>query len=244
MILEAVGLRKSFGGVVALDDVSVSVEAGKVTCLLGDNGAGKSTLIRILSGVLPPDAGEIRFDGRVVRFETPRAALDAGIATLYQDLALVPLMSAWRNFFLGREPTNGRGLLRRIDVARARSETTQAVSRFGVALDDPDRSVGTMSGGERQSLAIARALHAGARVLILDEPTAALGVKQAKRVLEAIRSAREQGSAVVLITHNPAHALEAGDAFVILRQGRVFARYGRDEATFERLAAAMSGVAS
>jgi simple sugar transport system ATP-binding protein len=241
MTLEARSVRKAFGGVVALDDVSVALPPAQVTCILGDNGAGKSTLIRILAGVLAPDSGEIRLDGHVISFDSPRAALDAGVATLHQDLALVPMLAAWRNFFLGREPVVGRGPFRRIDVEHAKRVTLEEVRRFGVELTDPDRPVGTLSGGERQSLAIARALHAGARVLILDEPTAALGVKQAALVLEAIRRTRQQGTAVVLITHNPAHALEVGDAFVILRQGRALARYVRADATIERLAVRMGG---
>ncbi len=237
LALERATMR--FGGVVALDDVSMELSEGRVTCLLGENGAGKSTVIAILSGVLRPSAGRVLLDGAPVALGSPRDARARGIATVYQNLALVPLMSVWRNFFLGQEPVTGRGPLRRLDARRCRSESRDALSTMGILMEDVNRPVGALSGGERQAIAIARALHFGARVLILDEPTAALGVRQAELVLQQVQHARERGAAVLLVTHNPAHALRAGDDFVVLRRGRLAARLAG--ATVEQLAGLMAG---
>jgi len=230
-----------YGRVEALERVSFSVRAGETTCLLGDNGAGKSTLVRILTGVDRPTAGEIRVDGERVEFESPRAARDRGIAVVHQDLGLVPLLSAWRNFFLGAEPTRGQGPLRRIDVRRAAAIAQAETAAMGVELEDPDRPVATLSGGERQAVAIARALHFGARVLVLDEPTAALGVRQSATLLEQVRRARERGVGIVLVTHNPHHALPVGDRFVVLRRGRVAAQLTAGDASAPRLESLMAG---
>ena len=220
MNIELRSVSKRFGSVIALDDVSFSVQSGQVTCLLGDNGAGKSTLIRILSGVYAPTSGRYLIDGDDARFDSPRDALSRGIATVHQDLGLVPLLSIWRNFFLGAEPKTGR-LLPRIDVVLARATASSALQTMGITVRDADEPVAMLSGGERQSIAIARALHRGARVLILDEPTAALGVRQAALVLRNIAEAAKRGVAVVLVTHNPAHALEVADRLVVLKQGKV-----------------------
>ena len=230
-----------FGGVVALERASLAARAGEVTCLLGDNGAGKSTLIKVLAGVHPPTEGECLLDGEAVRFRSPREALSRGIATVYQDLAMVPLMSVWRNFFLGSEPTHGRGPFRRIDSERCREETRTELAAMGIELRDPDQPVGSLSGGERQAVAIARALHFGARVLILDEPTAALGVKQSERVLQHVRTAADRGVAVVFVTHTPHHAHPVGDRFVVLRRGRVVADEPREALPVEQLMALMAG---
>ena len=167
--------RKYFGNVVALKDVSVGVGAGEVTCVLGDNGAGKSTFIKILSGVHRHDEGELLVEGEETHFNSPREAKERGIATVFQDLATVPLMSIWRNFFLGSEPTKGAGPLQRIDVAFAQETMREELRKMGIDVRDPDQPVGTLSGGERQAVAIARAVYFGAKVLILDEPTSALG---------------------------------------------------------------------
>jgi simple sugar transport system ATP-binding protein len=220
-LLSAEGISKRFGGVVALADVNFHVHAGEVTCLLGDNGAGKSTLIRILAGVFPPTAGRLLMDGGEVRFRAPRDALARGIATVHQDLALIPLLSVWRNFHLGAEPARGRGPLRRMDVGAARRTTLDALGEFGIRLLDADRPVATLSGGERQSIAIARAVHRGARVLILDEPTAALGIRQTERVLQTVRAVRDRGVGVVLITHDPVQADAVADRRVVLEKGTV-----------------------
>lgn len=238
--VERVAMR--FGHVVALDDVSLDVSPATVTCLLGDNGAGKSTLIRILSGVYRPTAGTMKVDGEPVAFDSPRDARHHGIATVHQDLALIPLMSVWRNFFLGEEITRGTGPLRRIDVRRCRETARTGLADLGIRIRDPDQPVATLSGGERQCVAIARAIHFGARVLILDEPTAALGVRQAGVVLRFIENARDRGVAIIFVTHNPHHAFAAGDTFTILRRGRVAATFTKDETDASRLADLMSGI--
>ncbi len=227
-ILRVEQVSKRFGHIAALRDVSLDVSAGRVTCLLGDNGAGKSTLIGILAGVYQPSAGRYLVDGSPVRFASPREALRRGIATVYQDLAMIPLMSVWRNFVLGAEPELGRSLFRRLDVAGCKRIAREALALLGVEIRDLSQPVGTLSGGERQAVAIARAIHFGARVLILDEPTAALGVRQASAVLDYVKRARERGVGVVVITHNPHHALAVGDRFVVLRQGVVVADRGRE----------------
>ncbi|RCV50941.1 ATP-binding cassette domain-containing protein [Marinitenerispora sediminis] len=240
-LVEARGVGKFYGNVPALTDVSTAVRAGRVTCVLGDNGAGKSTLIKILSGVHRHDRGELLVDGAAVSFSGPREALDAGIATVHQDLAMVPLMPIWRNFFLGSELSRGRGPLRRLDVAAMRATTRAELLRMGIDLRDVDQPVGTLSGGERQSVAIARAVHLGARVLILDEPTAALGVRQAGVVLRYVARARELGLGVVFITHNPHHAYPVGDRFLLLSRGRSLGEYGREEIDRAELTRLMAG---
>jgi simple sugar transport system ATP-binding protein len=240
-LLRVENVSKHFGSIVALEDVSMQVDEGRVTCLLGDNGAGKSTLIRILSGVYRPSTGRYLVDGSPVSFASPREALERGIATVHQDLALIPLMSIWRNFFLGAEPARGIWPFRSIDVHRCREVAQQSLASMGLRITDPDLAVGTLSGGERQSVAIARAIHFGARVLILDEPTAALGVKQAGVVLRYIAVARDRGVGVVFITHNPHHAYAVGDRFVILKRGCVDGDFSRGEVSVEDVVGRMAG---
>ncbi|MBU1878008.1 MAG: ATP-binding cassette domain-containing protein, partial [Chloroflexi bacterium] len=191
-ILEVRNVTKMFGSVIALSDVSAQVYPGQVTCLLGDNGAGKSTLIKIFAGVHQPTEGDYLFEGQKVTFNSPRDALNMGIATVYQDLSLIPLMPIWRNFFLGSEPEKGWGPFKRYDTVLAKRTVRQEMSKMGIDIRDPDQPVGTMSGGERQSIAISRAIYFGAKVLILDEPTAALGVKQAGIVLHYILQAKNR----------------------------------------------------
>jgi simple sugar transport system ATP-binding protein len=240
-IIELHNISKLFGSVIALRNISIEIPAGEVTCLLGDNGAGKSTLIKILSGYHQPTSGEYRFEGEPIHLSSPGDARAHGIATVYQDLALVPLMSIWRNFFLGSEPECGWGPFRRYDIALARRTVREELGKMGIDIRDPDQSVGTLSGGERQSLAIARAVYFGAKVLILDEPTAALGVKQAGTVLRYVVQAKARGLAVIFITHNPHHAYVVGDRFVILKRGRVSGHWRRDEVDREVLIQGMSG---
>jgi len=240
-ILEINNVSKYFGNVIALQDVSMFVRAGEVTCLLGDNGAGKSTLIKTLAGVHKPSDGSYTFEGAAVDFNSPREALDMGIATVYQDLAMIPLMSIWRNFFLGSEPTRGWGPWRRFDVDSAKQVTREEMSKMGIDIRDPDQPVGTLSGGERQSVAIARAVYFGAKVLILDEPTAALGVKQAGVVLKYILQAKQRGIGVIFITHNPHHAYPVGDHFVILRRGQVYGDFTKADIPLEQLVQMMAG---
>ncbi len=240
-MLEVRDVSKHFGSVIALQGISTAASSGEVTCVLGDNGAGKSTLIKILSGVHQHDTGEYLVDGETVRFQNPRDALDRGIATVYQDLAMIPLMSVWRNFSLGSEPTTGRGPLRRFDVRLARQETREELAKMGIDVRDPDQPVGTLSGGERQSVAIARAVYFGARVLILDEPTSALGVKQAGIVLRYIAQARDRGLGVIFITHNPNHAYPVGDRFLILNRGRSAGGFAKGDITIQELTQLMAG---
>ncbi|MEP7082478.1 MAG: ATP-binding cassette domain-containing protein [Chloroflexota bacterium] len=240
-LIEARNLTKYFGGVIALYDVSLSVRRGEVLCLLGDNGAGKSTLIKTLSGVHPPDHGTILIDGEEVQLSSPRDALQRGIATVYQDLAMIPLMSISRNFFLGSELTRGAGPFRTLDLAQADRLTREALSGMGIDLRDTAQPVGTLSGGERQSVAIARAIHFGAKVVILDEPTSALGVKEAGVVLRFIAQARDDGIGVILITHNVNHAFPVGDRFTILDRGRLRGSFTKDEITPAKLLEHMGG---
>jgi simple sugar transport system ATP-binding protein len=240
-LLEIRGAAKYFGSVISLKDISTTVRAGQVTCVLGDNGAGKSTFIKLLSGVYQPDEGELLMDGQTVTFNSPRQALDAGIATVFQDLAMIPLMAIWRNFFLGSEPTKGWGPFKRFDKETAQRITRQELGQMGIDIRNPDQPVGTLSGGERQSVAIARAVHFGARLLILDEPTSALGVRQAGVVLKYIVAARDRGLGVIFITHNPHHAYPVGDRFLLLKRGRSLGDFAKGEITRDELTQMMAG---
>jgi simple sugar transport system ATP-binding protein len=240
-VLEARAISKYFGRVIALEDVSLSVRPGEVNCLLGDNGAGKSTLIKTLSGVHRPDSGSLFMDGQPVVLQSPRDALDRGVATVYQDLAVLPLMSISRNFFVGSEPTVGWGPFRRFDVTAAGQVATEQMLEIGIQVRDPGQLVGTLSGGERQTLAIARAEYFGARVLILDEPTSALGVKEAAIVLRHVIRARSKGLGVIFITHNVQHALPVGDRFTILSHGRLAGEFLRGEVGQDELLRLMGG---
>ncbi len=236
-------VSKYFGSVVALENVSFDARYGEVHCLLGDNGAGKSTLIKIISGVFEPDAGRMLVDDVDVQLKSPRDALEHGIATVYQDLAMIPLMSISRNFFLGTEPTKGWGPFRRFDLEYADEVTRTELSKMGINVRDTEQPVGTLSGGERQSVAIARAVYHGAKVLILDEPTAALGVKEAGVVLRYVAQARARGIAVILITHNVHHAYPIGDRFTILNRGTVMndVTFTKDQISREEVVAMMAG---
>jgi simple sugar transport system ATP-binding protein len=240
-VMELRNVSKRFGSVIALRDVSIAVNPGEVHCLLGDNGAGKSTLIKILAGVHRPSEGEILVAGRPVAFRSPRDAADAGVATVFQDLGLIPMMSIARNFFLGREPVTGAFPFRRFDQERANSVARQALVDVGIEVRDPTQAVGTLSGGERQSVAIARAVHFGAKVLILDEPTSALGVHQAAMVLKFVIEARLRGIAVILITHNINHAYPVADVFTLLNRGTSKGTYAKAEISREQVMAIMSG---
>jgi simple sugar transport system ATP-binding protein len=240
-LLEVRNVSKYFGNVVALKDVSVQVGNNEVTCVLGDNGAGKSTFIKILSGVHRHDEGQLLVDGEDTHFSSPREAKERGIATVFQDLATVPLMSIWRNFFLGSEPTKGKGPLRRVDIRFAQDTMVEEMRKMGIDVRDPDQPVGTLSGGERQAVAIARAVYFGAKVLILDEPTSALGVKQSGVVLRYVAQARQRGLGVIFITHNPHHAFPVGDRFVVLNRGKVLGSWRKGEISRDELIKMMSG---
>ncbi|BBC31963.1 Sugar ABC transporter ATP-binding protein [Streptomyces graminofaciens] len=240
-VVELRGAGKAYGNIRALHGVDLSVRPGEVTCVLGDNGAGKSTLIKIISGLHQHTEGEFLVDGTPVRFNTPREALDSGIATVYQDLATVPLMPVWRNFFLGSELTKGPWPVRRLDIETMKKTADTELRNMGIVLDDLDQPIGTLSGGQRQCVAIARAVHFGARVLILDEPTAALGVKQSGVVLKYIAAARDRGLGVIFITHNPHHAYMVGDHFSVLRLGTMELSAARDQVSLEELTNHMAG---
>jgi simple sugar transport system ATP-binding protein len=240
-LVELQGVGKSFGAIQALEDVDLRVNAGEVACVLGDNGAGKSTLIKIISGLHPHTEGTLTVDGEEVHFSSPREALDRGIATVYQDLAVVSLMEVWRNFFLGSELRKGRFPLAPLDIPRMREIADTELGKMGIHVKDINQPIGTLSGGQRQCVAIARAVYFGARVLILDEPTAALGVKQSGVVLKYTAAARDAGLGVVFITHNPHHAFLVGDHFVILKLGRRVLDKKRSEVTLEELTTEMAG---
>lgn len=240
-LVELKSVSKYFGSVIALKDVSFELRAGEVHCLLGDNGAGKSTLIKVLSGVHVPDEGEILVGGAPARFASPKETLDEGIATVYQDLALVPLMSVARNFFLGREPVKPMGPLRQFDVEFANRTSYRELSDMGIELRDPEQPVGTLSGGERQCLAIARAIYFGAKVLILDEPTSALGVHQASVVLKLIVQSKARGIGVIFISHNVHHAYVVGDRFTLLKRGRNAGTFLKNEISRDQLLNLMAG---
>ena len=241
-LIEFKDVCKYFGGVIALEKISFSIESGGITCcLLGDNGAGKSTLIKTLSGVHKPTTGEILIDGKPVEFNSPRDAMNCGIATVYQDLALVPLMSISRNFFMGREPIKKVFGFPVYDSAYADRIALEQLDEFGIQVADAEQAVGTLSGGQRQCLAIARAVYFGAKILILDEPTAALGVKQSANVLKMIMRVKARGIGIVFITHNVQHATLVGDSFSVLNRGRTLGFYQKSQISAEELYNKMAG---
>lgn len=237
LVLDDVG--KAYGNVEALRGVSMDVRQGEVTCVLGDNGAGKSTLIKIIAGLHAHTSGVMRLDGTETTFSSPREAQARGIATVYQDLALAPLMSVWRNFFLGNELT--KGVFRSLDVEQMKRIAGEELTKMGIVIPDLDRPIGALSGGQKQCIAIARAIYFGAKVVILDEPTAALGVKQSGVVLKYIAKMRDAGLGVVFITHNPHHAFLVGNHFIILKLGRVVLDAHRADLTLDQLTAEMAG---
>lgn len=237
-MIELYDISQTFGNFHALRGINLSVKEGAVTCVLGDNGAGKSTLIKILAGLNQPTGGTITVDGEEVNFTSPRDSLDAGIATVYQDLALVPSLSVWRNFFLGQELTGALGSLREEEMKRI---THEQLSEMGIELGDVSVELSALSGGQRQVVAIARAIYFGARYIILDEPTAALGVKQSGMVLRFIDAARERGMGVVFITHNPQHAYLVGDHFIVLTVGQMSLDASKEEVTLPELTQWMAG---
>ena len=240
-IIQMRDIEKHFGSVIALAGVSLDVYPGECHCLLGDNGAGKSTFIKTMSGVHKPTHGEIIFEGKPMHFDDPRDAISAGIATVYQDLAMIPLMSVARNFFMGNEPVRKIAGIPFYDKAHADRVTMEEMKSMGINLRGPDQAVGTLSGGERQTVAIARAVHFGAKVLILDEPTSALGVRQTSNVLATIDKVRKQGIAVVFITHNVRHALAVGDRFTVLNRGKTLGTAQRGQITPDELQDMMAG---
>ena len=232
-------IKKEFPGVLALDDVSLEAKAGSVHALMGENGAGKSTLIKILSGVHQPTSGTIYVDEKKVFFRNPRDAAAAGIGTVYQDLAINQLMSVTRNFFMGRELTSTFGVLRMDDMDKIAHEE---MKKIGIDFTDPSQAVGTMSGGQRQTLAIARAIYFGAKVLILDEPTSALGQKQQMEVLKTIKKVRARGDiAIIFITHNEIHSRLIADRYAFLALGKVIGAGTKKQLAGEDIRRLMAG---
>jgi simple sugar transport system ATP-binding protein len=241
-VVELQQVSKSFLGVQAVRGLSMRIMPGRVFCLLGENGAGKSTVIKMLTGVERPSSGEILVDGEVTHFTSPRDARERGIATVYQEVGTLPLMSVARNFVLAAEPTKGRGLFRRFDIDEASRIALAGLKELGISrVHDGRQLVGTLSGGERQALAIARALHFGARLLVLDEPTAALGVRESATVLRLIDTVRSRGVAVVFITHNAYHAHSVGDEFLILRRGETLATFSKADKPIGEVIELMAG---
>jgi simple sugar transport system ATP-binding protein len=240
--MELRAVSKHFGGVVAVSNVSIAIDHGEVTCVLGDNGAGKSTLIKVMSGVYRPSAGELRLNGAKVEFGSPRAAQARGVATVHQDPGTFPLMDVAQNFFVGRELESGRRPFRRLDRRRAGEIAVEQMRALGIRrVTSGSQVIGTLSAGERQALAIARALHFGARLLIMDEPTSALGVKESGIVLRLIARAKAQGAAVVFVTHNADHALAIGDKFIVLIHGAIAASFARGGRSREAVMSLMAG---
>ncbi|MGX5802533.1 ATP-binding cassette domain-containing protein [Bradyrhizobium sp. Arg314] len=240
-VIEVNNVVKHYGSVIALSGVSMKVSQGEVLCLLGDNGAGKSTLIKTLSGVVRPTSGDFLVEGKPVTFNSPRDALDAGIATVYQDLAMIPLMSITRNFFMGREPLKGIPPFRHIDFKHCNAVTHEEMRKIGIDIRDPNQAVGTLSGGERQCVAIARAVYFGAKVLILDEPTSALGVAQTSMVLKYIHQVQQKRLGVIFITHNVRHAYAVGSRFTVLNRGKTLGTCAKGEISIDELQNMMAG---
>ena len=233
--LEGRGLTKTFGRIKGLEAVDFSVEAGEVVGLLGDNGAGKSTLVKILSGVYAPDAGRLFLAGRPTSFSSAKDARRWGIETVYQDLALVETMSIARNFFLGAEPTKRYGPVRLLDTAAMNRIAAEALARIGIQIRAVEGSVSTLSGGERQAIAIGRTIHFGGKLLILDEPTSALSIHETNKVLGYIGQARDRGLAVIFVTHNLYHVYPIADRLVILEHGRKIGDFAREQVTLDEL---------
>ena len=240
-LIQMTDVGKFYGAIRALRGINLSVDAGEVTCVLGDNGAGKSTLIKIMSGLHGHSEGTLAIDGKPTHLTSPRMALDYGIATVYQDLAVVSLMEVWRNFFLGSELRGSKAPLAPLKISEMKEIADSELRKMGVVVKDINQPIGTLSGGQRQCVAIARAVYFGARVLILDEPTAALGVKQSGVVLKYTAAARDAGLGVVFITHNPHHAYLVGDRFVILKLGTCVLDRKRSEVSLQELTAEMAG---
>jgi len=240
-LLRVENVARRFGAVTALEGVSLDIWPGEVLALLGDNGAGKSTLIKIIAGSQPPSSGRLLFEGREVAFASPADAKALGIETVYQDLSLCPNVDVVGNFFMGREPTRGFGPLRRFDIESANRIAREEMQKIGIDVRDPSQAVGTLSGGERQCVAIARAVYFGAKVLILDEPTSALGVKQASVVLRYVAQARARNLGVIFISHNVHHAWAVGDKFTVLNRGKTLGTFDKSQITREQLLSMMAG---
>jgi len=234
ILVKMVGINKRFGTVQALKNVDFTVKHQEVVGLVGDNGAGKSTLIKILSGVYPPDKGEFFFEGEKKYIDSPKKARDMGIETVYQHLALIDLMSIARNFFLGREPVKKFAkVVNFLDGKKIDKVAKEALKNIGITIRSVDEEVALLSGGERQAIAIVRAIYFGAKLLVLDEPTAALSIKESHKVLDYVTDARERGLSVIFITHNIFHVYSVADRFTILEHGEKIGDFNKDEVSAE-----------
>lgn len=245
-VLALKGVSKSFGPVQALSDVDFEIHDGEVVALVGDNGAGKSTMVKTIAGIHGADGGQILFEGREVKIAGPTDATDLGIATVYQDLALCDNLDVVENLYLGRERINeGPGAVTRsLDETDMEKTTGDLLSRLAVTITDVRAEVGTMSGGQRQQVAIARSLLGDPKVVLLDEPTAALGVRQTAMVLGLIKRLREEGHGVLVISHNLADVFEVADRIFVLRLGRAAGDFAVGEASQEEIVAAITGADS
>ena len=241
VIVDMKDIVRRFGTVEALRGVDFTVRKGEVRALMGDNGAGKSTLIKVLTGVHTPTSGSITFDGEEVQINSPADARALGIETCYQDLALIPLMSIWRNFFLGRELTSSIGPLKWLKRKEMSIQCRDSLKDIGIHIRSANEKVGKMSGGERQSIAIGRAIHFGAKLLILDEPTSALSVKETGKVLSYIENAKSRGLPVIFITHNVNHIYQVSDSYTIIRQGKKVGTYMKGELSQQDIADLITG---
>lgn len=240
-IVRMENIVKRFGTITALNGVDFAVNQREVVGLLGDNGAGKSTLIKVLTGVYTPTSGQIFFEGKQVEIPSPREARALGIETCYQDLALVNQMSITRNFYLGRELSRQYGPIKLLDMRGMNDHAREALKHIGIRIRSPQEKVGKLSGGERQSIAIGRARHFGAKLLILDEPTSALSVGETHKVLTYTQNARERGLSVIFITHNVGHVYQVADRFTIIRRGNLVGTYTRDEVNEDDIADLITG---
>jgi simple sugar transport system ATP-binding protein len=240
-VLAVRGVKKSFGGVRALRDATMSLPAGEVTAIIGDNGAGKSTLVRCIVGVHPPDAGEVLLDGQPVHFHNPEQARSAGIETVFQDLALVEDLTVAQNLFLGREPTRGFGPVQLLDRRRMQRDALGMVSQLAINVPRVNARVRRLSGGQRQAVSLARAAGFSSKLVVLDEPTAALGVQETARVEELVLSLRERGVTILLISHNFEQVLRIADQVQVMRAGRTVAHRRTDATDGQELVALVTG---
>lgn len=232
-------IEKKFGKVTALSDVTVTVNSEEIVGLVGDNGAGKSTLIKILSGLLKADSGNIHFKGKDVEITNSRQAIEMGIETIYQETSLVDQLTVARNIFLGREPT--KGFMKRLDMDYMKAESSRLLGRIGLNRVSPDSRPPALSGGEKQSIAIARGMYFKASLLVLDEPTNHLGIEESDRVLEFVKEAKKEGTSSIFITHNIRHVYQIADRFVVLRNGKKVGDARRDETTIDEISNLITG---
>ncbi len=242
-LLQAINLTKSFGGLVAVDNVSIDIYPGEVVGLVGDNGAGKSTLIKMVSGVYQPNDGEIRFEGKTVVFSGPREARDMGIETIYQDLALAENLDAPANIFLGREMKRAYlgGVINTLDRNKMREEATKVLARLDIRIPSLSQQIRNLSGGQRQSVAIARTIYWNAKMVIMDEPTAALGVSEQRKVLKLVRTLAEQGVPVIIISHNMQDVFAVSDRIVVMRRGMKVGELAAAKSTPDEVVSLMVG---